>query len=217
MSKLMALAGAAFVLVYLGLLWPIADMLFAAHMTQHLLLIALAAPLLVLGGVDTKLPPMLGWGLFVSIFLFWHWPAAFQWAARNPATQLLELATILGAAIAFWSGALGHNKFNDGARALLVMTAAVLTDLPGVVMMFAPRAICVMPGEDAARFEPEIVMQPRRAVFLHDETQRLRRAAFRTFRFRRCTEVALAHVLRQRLGSGGFSRHGRAPYRAEGA
>ena len=39
-----------------------------------------------------------------------------------------------------------------GARALYVMTAAIVTDLPGVVMLFAPRAICVMPGEDAARF-----------------------------------------------------------------
>ena len=29
----------------------------------------------------------------------------------------------------------------------MVMTAAILTDLPGVVMLFAPRAICVMPGE----------------------------------------------------------------------
>ena len=45
-----------------------------------------------------------------------------------------------------------YGSFNDGARALLVMTAAVLTDLPGVVMLFAPRAICVMPGENAARF-----------------------------------------------------------------
>jgi cytochrome c oxidase assembly factor CtaG len=35
---------------------------------------------------------------------------------------------------------------------LLVMTAAVLTDLPGVVMLFAPTAICVMPRENAAAF-----------------------------------------------------------------
>jgi hypothetical protein len=34
----------------------------------------------------------------------------------------------------------------------MVMTAAILTDLPGVVMLFAPRAICTMPAEDAKRF-----------------------------------------------------------------
>jgi cytochrome c oxidase assembly factor CtaG len=152
MPKLMALTGAALVLAGVGHLGRIADMLFAAHMAQHLLLIALAAPLLVLGGVEIRMPPLAGWGLFVTVFLFWHWPAAFQWAARHSGTELLELGSILAAAVCFWSGVLGHGALSDGARALLVMTAAILTDLPGVVMLFAPRAICIMPHENAARF-----------------------------------------------------------------
>jgi cytochrome c oxidase assembly factor CtaG len=53
--------------------------------------------------------------------------------------------------MAFWSGALDRS-LNAGARALMVMTAAILTDLPGVIMLFAPRAICVMPHENAAAF-----------------------------------------------------------------
>jgi putative membrane protein len=148
----MALTGAGLVLACVGHLGRLADMLFAAHMAQHLLLIVLAAPLLVLGGVEIKMPPLAGWGFFVTVFLFWHWPAAFQWAARRPVTQFLELASILAAATCFWSGVLGRSWLNDGARALLVMTAALLTDLPGVVMLFAPRAICVMPHENAVRF-----------------------------------------------------------------
>jgi putative membrane protein len=119
---------------------------------QHLLLITIAAPLLVLAGCSVRLPPLWGWTLFVAVFLFWHWPAAFQWAARNPLTELLELASILAAAVCFWDGVLGASPLNDGARALMVMTAAFLTDLPGVVMLFSPRAICMMPGENAARF-----------------------------------------------------------------
>ena len=153
MPKLMALTGAALILAGVGLLWRMADMLFAAHMTQHLLLIGLAAPLLVLGGLEVRMPPLAGWGLFITVFLFWHWPAAFQWAARKPVTEFFELASILVAAVCFWSGVLGKkNPLSDGARALLVMTAAVLTDLPGVVMLFAPNAICVMPHENAVRF-----------------------------------------------------------------
>jgi cytochrome c oxidase assembly factor CtaG len=148
----MALAGAAAVLWGVSLLWQMADMLFAAHMAQHLLLIALAAPLLVLGGMEIKASPLAGWSLFVTVFLFWHWPAAFQWAARGALTELLELGSILAAAVCFWSVVLGTGRLNDGARALMVMTAAVLTDLPGVVMLFAPRAICVMPHENAGRF-----------------------------------------------------------------
>ena len=145
------LAGLIVIAAVLALDGP-GQQLFAAHMSQHLLLIALAAPLLVLGGTEFHFSPAWAWSLFVGVFLFWHWPAAFQWAAGSPATRLLELATILIAATAFWSGALGKGPLQDGARALYVMTAAIVIDLPGVVMLFAPRAICVMPGEDAARF-----------------------------------------------------------------
>ena len=152
MPRLIALAGTALALAGVILLWSMAELLFAAHMAQHLLLIAVAAPLLVLAGLEIPLPPLAGWTLFVCVFLFWHWPAAFQWAARHPATQLLELGSILVAAVLFWGGVLGHGRLNDGGRALLVMTAVVLTDLPGVVMVFAARAICVMPREKAELF-----------------------------------------------------------------
>lgn len=154
MSSRIALLGA--VLVAAGTALPplsrLGEMLFAFHMAQHLLLVALAAPLLVLGGVALRLRPAAAWLLFVGIFLFWHWPAAFQWAAGHWATQFLELASILAAATAFWTSVLGRGAVNPGAGALMVTTAAVVTDLPGVVMLFAARALCVMPGEQAFAF-----------------------------------------------------------------
>lgn len=152
MLKLSALGGALLALVVVALLWPMAHLLFAAHMAQHLFLIAAVAPLLVLGGIKIRAAPLLGWTLFVGVFLFWHWPTAFQWAAQYPAAEMLELGSIFASAWCLWSGVFGNNPLSDGARALLVMTAAILTDLPGVVMLFAPRVICAMPREDAARF-----------------------------------------------------------------
>jgi putative membrane protein len=149
---MLKLIAASAVLLGVGLLSRPAAELFSVHMAQHLLLIAVAAPLLVLGGVTLRLPPLAGWVAFVIVFLLWHWPAAFQWAAQSLFGELLELGSILVAAMVLWSGVFGANGFNDGARALLVMTAAILTDLPGVIMLFAPRAICVMPHENAARF-----------------------------------------------------------------
>lgn len=143
---------AAVLAAFLPPLADIAAQLFSAHMAQHLLLIAVAAPLLVVGGLKIKVPPLLGWGLFVSLFLFWHWPLAFRWAAQMPLTEGLELTSILFAALCFWSGTLGQGAMNGAGRALLVMTAAVLTDLPGVIMVFAPVPICTMPGENAAAF-----------------------------------------------------------------
>jgi cytochrome c oxidase assembly factor CtaG len=148
----LALVGAALAVVAVLGLWRVSAVLFAAHMTQHLLLIALAAPLLVAGGVEARCRPVTAWCLFVGVFLFWHWPAAFQWAALHPVAELLELGSILFVAWLFWSVALGDEAISHGARALYVMTGAVLTDLPGVVMLFAPRPICVMPHENAAAF-----------------------------------------------------------------
>lgn len=140
----------------------ISAQLFAAHMLQHLLLIVVAAPLLVASGSLQRFAPMqrltqpvTAWVTFVGIFLFWHWPAAFQWAARSEATILLEHVSILFGALLFWGVALssrGQAWLSYGARALFVMTAAVVTDLPGVIMLFAPRAICIMPGENAPAF-----------------------------------------------------------------
>jgi putative membrane protein len=149
--RALVLAGAGTVLLAVALLSGQADRLFSLHMLQHLLLIAAAAPLLALAWRFSP-PPVAAWLGFVVTFLFWHWPVAFQWAAANPATEIFELASILATATLFWSAAFAPDRLSFGARALFVMTAAVATDLPGVVMLFAPRAFCVMPGENAPAF-----------------------------------------------------------------
>jgi putative membrane protein len=145
------LGAAVAVLVVVALLSRDADRLFSLHMLQHLLIIVAAAPLLALG-LRLSPPPVAAWLAFVATFLFWHWPVAFQWAAGSVVTEVLELTTILATAYLFWSAAFAADQLSFGARALFVMTAAVATDLPGVVMLFAPRAFCVMPGENASAF-----------------------------------------------------------------
>lgn len=128
-----------------------ASQLFVAHMMQHLLLIAVAAPLLAASRIrPISLPPIWAWLLFVGTFLFWHWPVAFRWAAASVASEAFELTSILVTAFVFWSAAFASDKLSHGARALFVMTAAIATDLPGVIMVFAPTTICTMPGENAS-------------------------------------------------------------------
>jgi len=144
------LGSVAMMIAVLPPLALVAQELFAAHMTQHLLLIAVAAPLLAASrNRPISLLPVWAWIAFVATFLFWHWPVAFQWAARSARGELLELSSILVTAFLFWSGAFATDKLGYGARALFVMTGAVATDLPGVIMVFAPTAICSMPGENA--------------------------------------------------------------------
>ncbi len=109
-----------------------ADALFSAHMVQHLMLILIAAPLLVVGA--PSLPAL--WALprssrravgrwwhgavalrslvhaltspgaaFVLSFValwFWHMPAPYQAALRSPGLHALEHVSFLGTAVLFW-------------------------------------------------------------------------------------------------------------------
>jgi putative membrane protein len=163
MTRRAALLGGLFTVAFVILppLASVAGQLFSAHMTQHLLLIVVAAPLLVVSRafhperfslLRPLFEPAAAWLIFVSVFLFWHWPIAFRWAAGGEATRLLEHGSILASAFLFWSVALSRRDqewLSYGARALFVMTAAVATDLPGVIMVFSPQALCTMPHENA--------------------------------------------------------------------
>ena len=55
---------AAMLASFLPPLADIAQQLFCAHMLQHLLLIAVAAPLLVAGGLELAIAPLAGWALW---------------------------------------------------------------------------------------------------------------------------------------------------------
>jgi putative membrane protein len=165
LSRYVAFAGGATAsaVVVLPPLSRLAERLFSIHMIQHLLLIGVAAPLFAYAGaarlsrlrLTRPLQPVTGWTLFVCTFLFWHWSAPMRWAAEREGSRLLEFTTILAAAWLFWSMVLRPrlpHAATLGARALAVTTAAIVTDLPGVIMIFSPRAYCSMPHEDAAHW-----------------------------------------------------------------
>lgn len=109
----------------------ISSALFSAHMGQHVLLIILAAPLLVLGaphlGLLWSIPrhmrhslgrwfnrragqlvrrlvsqPLLVWGLFIGVLWAWHLPRLYQAALANEAIHILEHLSLLVAAMLFW-------------------------------------------------------------------------------------------------------------------
>jgi cytochrome c oxidase assembly factor CtaG/mono/diheme cytochrome c family protein len=123
------LAAAAAALV--SPLASLAEELFSAHMTQHLLLILVAAPLLVLGSpalpLLVALPPswrrrvrsfarspvprtvarsfgnpLAIWFLQTAVLWGWHAPPLFDAAVSNEALHALEHASMLGSALLFW-------------------------------------------------------------------------------------------------------------------
>jgi putative membrane protein len=120
--------------VALALLSPLdtlAHRLFAAHMAQHMLLVMVAAPLLVLGAPGLPLAvalapgwrrrlgrlrhrpavhaardlltrPMVAWGVHVGTLWAWHLPGPYQAALASDAVHAAEHASFLGTAVLFW-------------------------------------------------------------------------------------------------------------------
>ena len=105
--------------------------LLSAHMGQHLALILVAAPLLVLGrpgvvalaalprgwrrvthGILARRPvrwamwmltaPLVAWLVHAGVVWAWHVPGAYQAALRHQPVHLLEHASFLGTAMVFW-------------------------------------------------------------------------------------------------------------------
>jgi len=129
---------------------PTAEWSLSAHMLQHLLLILVAAPLLVLGRpmlpFSMVLPvpwrrglkrfgrqawvattgrtltlPVVAWLVHVSVVWAWHAPGPYDAAAGDPWIHALEHASFLGTGILFWWVAL-----QPGPRRRLARGADVL-------------------------------------------------------------------------------------------
>ncbi len=127
------LAGIWFlVLALVSPLDALAETLFSAHMVQHMVLMVVAAPLLVLGhpilawlwalpaaprqalasawrrapalrrGGAALRHPLTVLGLHGAALWMWHIPTLYQAALLNPRIHLLEHATYLGTALLFW-------------------------------------------------------------------------------------------------------------------
>jgi cytochrome c oxidase assembly factor CtaG len=129
---------------------PMAEWSLSAHMLQHLLLILVAAPLLVVGRpmvpFSVVLPatwrrglkrlghrpwvatagrtltlPVVAWLVHVTVVWAWHAPGPYDAAAGDPWIHLLEHASFLGTGILFWWVA-----FQPGPRRRLARGADVL-------------------------------------------------------------------------------------------
>lgn len=148
-----ASAGAllALVIALVSPLDALAAALFSAHMVQHLLLILVAAPLLVVSepllpflwtvnkerrrqigrwwrqarairaGLGVLTRPLVAWGFHVAVLWAWHAPKLYEAALGAPPLHALEHATLLGSAVLFWWAI-----FRTGKRATAGYGAGVL-------------------------------------------------------------------------------------------
>jgi putative membrane protein len=140
---------------------------FAFHMTQHELLMLIAAPLLVIGrplpyflwglpdawrpGVahavrnpvvrgiwSTLLNPVVAWALHGAVLWVWHAPAFFDAALRDRGIHDVQHLVFLISALVFWSALLEERaREKQGAAVLYLFTTTVHTGVLGALMTFA--------------------------------------------------------------------------------
>lgn len=144
------------------------SMLFSVHMTQHELLMLVAAPLLVLSkpmlhalprgiahaaGWLSNRPlwrtvwaglshPMTAWLIHAAVLWAWHAPPLFDAVERSELAHALQHMSFLGSAILFW-WSLIHARRDAaayGAAVLYVFTTALHSGMLGALLTFARTA-----------------------------------------------------------------------------
>ena len=147
-------------------LHPLGSALFAAHMTQHELLMVVSAPLLVLGRPTvaaawalpaawrrpatawTRAPVVAGawrtlgspagaWWVHALLLWAWHVPRLYEAALRSDVVHAAQHACFLGSALLFWWVLLRARLHGRGAAVAYLFGAMVVTGTLGALLTFA--------------------------------------------------------------------------------
>ncbi|MBX9454598.1 MAG: cytochrome c oxidase assembly protein [Rhizobium sp.] len=111
--------------------------LFSARVVHHVLLIAVAAPMLAMARPARK--PVSSAVAFVPSVLalwIWHLPAAYDLALSNIAVYWIMQLTLLGTAFMYWQAAFHRQLGLHGP--LLILAGYMQMALLGAILTFAP-------------------------------------------------------------------------------
>ena len=151
--------------VWLGPLPGIADRLFVGHMLMHMLVVAVAAPLLAIGlaggrlDVSDRIPflfsPILASVIELFVVWAWHLPALHHAARAVQWAELLEQGSYLFAGLLVWLAAFGgvrHRRALAGIAGLL-LTSMHMT-LLGVLLAMSGRLLYQHSGSGLSGLSP---------------------------------------------------------------
>jgi len=141
-ARILAIAG--FVVAFAGL-DEAAHANFAVHMTQHMVLMVVVAPLAVLGWAPPTLPrwtaglgfALLAVGAQTVALVVWHVPAVFDAAATHAPLHAGEHALLFATSVAAWWVILA-SPAGLGVRFAVCAAAAAPMLLLGALLAFAP-------------------------------------------------------------------------------
>ncbi|MCI0917639.1 cytochrome c oxidase assembly protein [Pseudomonas stutzeri] len=151
--------------VWLGPLPAMADRLFVGHMLMHMLVVAVAAPLLAIGlaggrlDFSARMPilfsPILASVIELFVVWAWHMPTLHHAARTSAGAELLEQGSYLVAGLLVWLAAFGgvrHRRALAGIAGLL-LTSMHMT-LLGVLLAMSGRPLYQHTGSALSGLSP---------------------------------------------------------------
>ena len=120
-------------------LCALSSALFAARTVHHVLLVAVAAPLIAGALPRRPVGPLApATAAQAAVFWVWHAPAAYGWALSNDAAYWLMQLSLLGSAVWFWSAV--RRASAPGAVAALLLTMVAM-GLLGALLTFTGQPV----------------------------------------------------------------------------
>ncbi|MCW5721069.1 MAG: cytochrome c oxidase assembly protein [Devosia sp.] len=138
--------------IFISPLCALTVALFSARVVHHVLLVAVAAPLLALAvrqqaRLARLMTPLAA--LHIAIFWLWHAPDAYQLALTHTSLYWLMQLSLLGSATLLWSAIFAGTPGKSIAT-LLVLT--IQMGLLGALLVFAPQPLYAPHLATTARF-----------------------------------------------------------------
>jgi putative membrane protein len=131
-------AVAVMFVAFVSPLCALSSALFSARVLHHVLLVAVAAPLLAVVWRGRGRPgPALPFSVSTAVLWIWHVPASYDLALSNVAVYWLMQLTLLGSAVWFWRGIFAIEDAPID-RLVFVVAGFAQMGMLGAILTFAP-------------------------------------------------------------------------------
>ncbi|MDI6625095.1 MAG: cytochrome c oxidase assembly protein [Brevundimonas sp.] len=125
--------------IFVSPLCALSSALFAARTVHHVLLVAVAAPLIAWSLPRLRAGPLaLATAAQAVVFWAWHAPAAYGWALSNDGAYWLMQLSLLGTAVWFWTTV---RRASAPAAVAALLLAMVAMGLLGALLTFTGEAV----------------------------------------------------------------------------
>lgn len=133
------------VVLFVSPLCALTVALFSARAAHHVLLVAVAAPLLALAFPVSgrgRAQPSLAWlaGIHAAVLWFWHVPEVYAFAIFGALPYWLMQASLLGTAFLLWRRIFASDG-NAGAAMLALLATVVQMGMLGALLTFAQKPL----------------------------------------------------------------------------